>query len=672
MAKSRKGKKQAKSSSRKENNLFGFPSYIANPKIAFWSLLVFGFLLYANTIPNDYAQDDAIVITDNMFTEEGLSGVPGILSKDTFFGFFKQEGKAALVAGGRYRPLSLITFALEVQIFGQNPQVSHFVNAGLFGLSCGVLYLLLLLLFKGNRGEALAAFVAFGASLLFAAHPIHTEAVANIKGRDEILTLLGSIGALYYSVLAFQQKKMSLNIWAGVIFFLALMAKENAITFLAIVPLSYYFFTAAKTGTIIRQTAPFVAAAVIFLAIRFSVLGFAFSEPSLELMNNPFVKVENSRYIPYTTGEKLATVTYTMGKYLQLLIFPHPLTHDYYPRHIPVLSWGDWQVILSLLIYLALGVYAVMRFRKKDIISYAILFYLAAFSIVSNLFFPVGTNMSERFAYIPSIGFCIALSLLAYRYLKKGDKVKAFHQVRTPLMVIGAIALLFSIKTISRNTAWKDNFTLFSTDINTSPNSAKLRNAMGGELVTQSQKDENKAKQQQMLTEALGHLQEAVKIHPNYKNAYLLMGNAYNYLKQYENAVTAYEQALKIDPQYREAETNMAITYMQAGRYYGQERNNLAKSIEYLRKSYELRPQEYETLRLLGVAYGISGQPATAIEFFTYALNVRPDDPDAMYNLGNAYYNTGQNELGEQWHQKAFKIDPNLLEKRRRSAVKPQ
>jgi tetratricopeptide (TPR) repeat protein len=279
--------------------------------------------------------------------------------------------------------------------------------------------------------------------------------------------------------------------------------------------------------------------------------------------------------------------------------------------------------------------------------------------------------MSERFAYIPSIGFCMVVAVLLYRYLKKGEKVKAFHQLRTPLMVAAGITLLFSIKTLTRNPVWKDNFTLFSTDINTAPNSAKMRNAMGGELVTQSQKPENKLKQQEMLTEAVGHLREAVKIHPNYKNAYLLMGNANNYLKQYDAAITAYNQALAVDPAYTEAETNLAITYMQAGRYYGQERNNLPKSIEFLEKSIELRPNEYETLRLLGVAYGISGRPSEAIEYFTRALNVRPNDPDAMYNLGNAYYNIGQNNLGEEWHQKAFNLDPNLLEKRR-SAVKPQ
>ena len=670
MAKQKKDKKRSKQLP-KQQSLQGFPSWLKEPSKAFSLFLILGFLLYANTIPHNYAQDDAIVITDNMFTQEGVAGFSGILSKDTFFGFFKEEGKAALVAGGRYRPLSLLTFAFEVQLFGLNPKISHLVNAIFYGLSCGLLYLLLLLMLKGNRGEAFSIFVAFAATLLFTAHPIHTEAVANIKGRDEILTLLGSLAALYYSLLAFHNRNPRLNIVAGALFFLALLSKENAITFLAVVPLTYYFFTKAKAKDIVQQMIPFASAAVAFLSIRSSVLGFTFSEPTIELMNNPFVKIQGGKYVFYTFGEKLATVVYTMGKYLQLLVFPHPLTHDYYPRQIPILSWADWRVLLSLVIYVGMGGYAILRLQKKDIISFAILFYLATFSIVSNLFFPVGTNMSERFAYIPSIGFCMVIAVLLYRLLKKGEKVKSYRQIQTALLVAVGISVLFSVKTVLRNFAWKDNYTLFSTDIHNSPNSAKLRNAMGGELVTQSQEKENQAKQPEMLQEAIGHLQEAIKIHPNYKNAHLLKGNAHNYLKEYEAAIQSYQKALSIDPGYFDAETNLAITYMQAGRYYGQEQNDLEKSIEYLTSSYNLRPNEFETLRLLGVAYGIANQAPLAVEYFTKALQVKPDDANVMYNLGNAYYTMGQQGLGEEWHQKAFKLDPNLLDKRR-NVVKPR
>ncbi|MBV6652333.1 MAG: hypothetical protein KI786_01165, partial [Mameliella sp.] len=96
------------------SSLKGYPAWFTNQKLHLWGLFALSFLLYANTLGHDYALDDAIVIYDNMFVKDGISGIPGILSKDTFYGFFKEEGKAALVAGGRYRPFSLILFAIEV------------------------------------------------------------------------------------------------------------------------------------------------------------------------------------------------------------------------------------------------------------------------------------------------------------------------------------------------------------------------------------------------------------------------------------------------------------------------------------------------------------------------------------------------------------------------------
>ena len=95
------------------------PSFFHNTKLNCWLIMAFSFLIYAGTLFHDYTQDDAIVIYDNMFTKQGVSGIPGILKYDTFYGFFKKEGKANLVAGGRYRPLTLVMYALEVQLFSK-------------------------------------------------------------------------------------------------------------------------------------------------------------------------------------------------------------------------------------------------------------------------------------------------------------------------------------------------------------------------------------------------------------------------------------------------------------------------------------------------------------------------------------------------------------------------
>ena len=641
----------------------GFPAWFSNKKWVAWGLFALSFLLYANTLSHDYALDDAIVIYNNMFVEDGVSGIPGILTKDTFFGFFKEEGKASLVAGGRYRPLTLVLFALEVQLFGKTPFIGHLVNGLLYGLTTVMLYLLLLKLFSPSNGQARAFFIALAAAVLFAVHPIHTEVVANIKGRDEIVALLGSLAALFYSLRAYRENKPGLNVIAGLVFFLGLMSKENAITFLAVAPLAYYFFTKASPGVIVRQSAPFVIAAAVFLAIRFSVLGFGLSEPTMEMMNNPFVKLEGNQYLPFTMQERLATVFYTLGKYIQLLVFPYVLTHDYYPRQIGVMNFSDWGAWLSLLAYLGMLGYALRQLPKKDPVSFAILYYLATLSIVSNLLFPVGTHMAERLMFMPSVGFCLLLAILGYRWAAARTprgKSPAFSQFTSVLAVLAIVALAYSVRTVLRNPVWKDNYTLFTTDIEYSPNSAKLRNACGGELLTQSLAVQDPNQKRNMASQAVEHLQQALRIHPNYKNAYLLLGNAYNYLQEYDKSIEAYKKALALDPNYADAQRNLGITYKDAGQFFGEQQGDLNKAILYLDQAKELMPNEYEVLRLLGVAHGIRGDRVEAVEYFTLATQADPNNARGWYDLGTAHYNLGNNSLGEQYRQKAFEMDPSL------------
>ncbi|MCC6725078.1 MAG: tetratricopeptide repeat protein [Saprospiraceae bacterium] len=657
-------------------------------RIASIGLFLLGFLLYANTLLHDYAVDDAIVIYDNEFTTKGTAGFAGLLKYDTFRGFFKVEGKEKLVSGGRYRPLTPLMYATEVQLFAPKKRdvagqpmkdkdgdtvydpneggqlnavkfVGHLINVLLYGLT-GVLVFWFLLKILSPDGKPTGStgfgpFVALAAAALFVAHPIHTEVVANVKGRDEIVSLLGSLAALYLSLKAFYEGKNGLNVAAAVAFFLALLSKENAITFLAIVPLTYWFFTKASTSKIIVQTVPFLAGAAVFLAIRFAVLGADFGGTPRELMNNPFLKLVGNQYVDFSFAEKTATNFFTLGKYLVLLLFPHPLSHDYYPRAIEIMNFGNVSVILSVLVHLALLVFALVRLPKRDVLSYAILFYLVTLSIASNFIFPIGTNMNERFLYMPSIGFALLVGVLVYRMTGSWGKPKV------AVMAIGGLVILaLGAKTMSRNAAWKDNFTLFTTDIKTVPNSAKLRNATGGELVAQSLKPENAARKNEMLKEAVGHLTEAMKIHPGYKNPLLIMGNAYNYLQEYEASIQAYEQALKLDPDYTEARNNLAITYRQAGQFFGEKKGDIQKAFTYLNKAYELNPNEYETLRLLGVANGVSGNGQKAVEFFSKALELEPKNAAAYYNLASAYYNIGQPDKTAELMAKAKEINPNI------------
>ena len=631
----------------------------------FWSnapmhrilLVCIAFLLYANTLNHEYTQDDAIVIYDNMFTTKGVSGFSGILTNDTFYGFFKEEGKAKLVSGGRYRPLTLLMFALEWQIFGNNPFIGHLFNLLYFALLVLILYELLALLFKQKMDVQKRYLLSFIAALIFAVHPIHTEVIANIKGRDEIISLLFSLLTFWFVLKAIDRNKIILMLPGMVFFLLGMLSKENAITFLAVIPLGVFLFRDISIKKNLFLTSGLLISAIVFLLIRTNVLGLDFGGKSLELMNNPFLKIEGSKYVDFSFQEKISTIIFTLGKYIQLLLFPHPLTHDYYPRQISIMSFSDWRVMLSFMAYLGMVIFGFVKMKKFPVIAFGIFFFIMTISIVSNILFPIGTNMSERFIFMPSVGFALIAAWLLIQLKEKRSWLFSF--------ILITVITLFSAKTFTRNMVWKNDFTLFTTDVKTSGNSAKVLNAAGGSLVTEAIREQNPQKQEKMLREAVGYLKRAIEIHPNYKNAYLILGNAQFYLKQYVDAIQSFERTLTIDPNFKDARNNLAICYREAGKYYGQEKNDIPNALLYLEKAYQEMPNDYETVRLMGIAYAYSGNNEKALEYFLKGTKLEPSNAGAFVNLGNIYYNIGDPEQGKLFHIQALELDADIFSEKK-------
>lgn len=629
-------------------------------------IFAFAFLLYANTLSHGFVLDDSIVITDNMFTKDGAKGIPGILSKDTFFGYFKVEGKAELVMGGRYRPLTLVLFAFVYQLFGESGLVFHLLTVLLFAATCVVLYRTLLLLFGARFGEDYSAMLALLAAALFAAHPIHVEVVANIKGCDEIVTLLGSLGALYFSLKYFDSQRIAWGLAAAVSFFLACLSKENAVTFLAVIPLALWFFRSnhalpsdGESGSVWKTVLPLLAAFVVFFVLRGTILHWpqlVGGKAPMELMNNPFLKIEGDKWVPFTFSEKLATVLFSLWKYVQLLFVPHPLTHDYYPKQIPMMTFGSPGALLGLVVYGFLAVYALSGIRRRDPVRFGILYFLLTISIVSNIVFPVGTMMGDRFVFMPSVGFCIALAALLLHFW--GNKSQVL------LGATGAVVLLFSLKTMTRNPAWVSNETLFFTDAAVSTNSAKIHNACGGVLFDRAVKEKNTVKQTEMCQEALMHLDKAIKIYPNYKDAYMSRGGCNYILRYYEASVADYRRAMQLadgDPKIKNA---LAMVLRDGGKYYGEQRGDLYQALTYLTESWQYNTKDPETARLLGVANGVQGKHPDAVMWFEKAVELAPDNATFLFDLGLAYRASGNLAKSEEMMRKAVEINPKIMEER--------
>lgn len=623
-------------------------------------ILLAAFLVHANTLGHDYALDDSIVITDNQFTKEGLAGMGSIFSKDTFYGFFKKDGKDNLVQGGRYRPLSLAMFALEYELFGENPFIGHLLNVLLFALLCALIFQFLRTLLRDHRHSDLLALLT---ALLFAVHPVHSEVVANIKGRDEILALLFAVLSFKYILTYVDNKKLSSLILSGFFLFLGSMSKENAITFVLIIPIGLMLFRGLKLRALTKYSLPAFVGVLLFLAIRFSVLGFSMGSESLELMNNPFLKWTGSSYEVLSFFERLPTVIYTLGGYIKLLFFPVGLTHDYYPRYITLMEWGDLWVLISLLSYLGLIALFFTQFRKRPLISFSIAFYLISLSIVSNVLISIGTNMAERFIFMPSLAFCLLISFLFCVVGEKMFKQKLETPRSLGLIPTYAFMLILALGTINRNKVWKNNYTLFTTDIKKSTNSAKLCTSAAG-IIIDTHKNDPESRKTSELTKAKSYAENAIRIHPTYKNAYLLRGNASFYLKEFDEAIQWYERILKMAPSYIDAQNNLFEAYVEGGEYAGQSENNLTKALQYLHKAEAMRGnQSYEVNRLLGIAYGISQNSEQAVSYFNKCVELEPNNPWSYYNLLTAYANLKQQEQVSALEQKILSLDPDFFVK---------
>ncbi len=484
-------------------------------------LMVVAFVLYGTTVTYGYILDDEMVFWKNAYVKQGLKGIRDIFAHDSFMGYFQKKESLLLLEGGRYRPLSLATFALEVAIFGENhPGISHFINILLYGFTGVLLYRILLGLFPLGAKGVWYFSVAFVGALVFLVHPLHTEVVANIKGRDEILALLCSLGALYASLKYFDTHKVLWHWLSGVLLLLGLFSKENALTFIAVIPLTAWFFARVPVRYVLRATVPLLLlAALIFIWVRYRALGFMLDHGRAiqDLMNNPFLEM--------TRSEKLATIFLTLGWYVKLLFWPHPLTHDYYPYHVPKVNWTDWRPLASLVLYVGMGVWALFNLKRRSIPAYAIAYWLLTLSIVSNLFVSVGTFMNERFAYMPSVAF----ALLAGWFFTQ--KVPGWLQedAQRPY-ILGAglvvlIAALFGFLTVKRVPVWKDVMALNTAAVNVSFNSARSHcfyvTAIYENLYQKAQNPSEKARWVDTMEY---HINRSLAINPNYGSALVMKG----------------------------------------------------------------------------------------------------------------------------------------------------
>ena len=612
MAKYKKGQKHVADPLKKERQELDIKIARDNKYVKFivLSLFVFSFLLYSNTLNHGYALDDDVVFLKNRFVQKGIDGMGDIFSHGFLYGFNNRNNQS-------YRPVVTAVFALEKEFFGNKPKAGHLINVLLYGISVGVLFLLLQLLFL-KQPIWLPALIA----ALFAAHPIHTEVVANIKGRDDMLTFFFMVLSFYWLMKFILSNNIKLLYVSLVCYFVCLLTKENAVAFIAVFPLLFYFFSERDLKQSIIQALPYGVPLLLYFMLRNQVLDDVVFGEKLEVINNGLMAAT-------TTGEMLATNFVILGKYVWLLIFPHPLSFDYSYSHFSIVGWTDFTALGSLLVYLLLGAFALWKFKSKEVLVFGVLFYLITLSITSNLLVKIGCTLGERFLFIPSLGYCLILGVLLARIVSFKPK---------PLLytLIAILFVPFCLKTYSRNFEWKDNITLFEADVDAAPNSARTHFSLGSALNTNSEAEADPAKKKVLLERAIKELHETLKIYPEFTAAWYNMGVAYYSYGDYDNSRKSYEQAIELNPNEKQALNNLGVIYFNQREYN--------KALEYFTQATVADPSFIDPYANIGAVHHNTGNYDQAIVHYNKVLALQPDNRGVINNLSKLYGTMGDQE----------------------------
>jgi tetratricopeptide (TPR) repeat protein len=597
------------------------------------------FVLYANTLSHEYALDDYPVIYGNSLTMQGVKSIPVMLKTAYWYGL---DGKNDFL----YRPLSLVTYAVEWEISPNNPQLGHITNVLLYALTGFLLFRLLAGLLKNYN-----LILPFAATLLFMAHPLHTEVVANIKSRDELLCFLFFILSADHFLKYVTSGKTWRLIISCVFFFLSLLSKESAITFLAYFPLFLFFFTDTPLRKNLVSSAAMVGVAAVYMVIRGSILTSQTTAGDISVLDNTLIAAPD-------LGSRLATAFYILGLYIKMLVFPHPLASDYSYPQIPIVTFTNPVAIASFLFYAGIVAYAVFKLTKKDFYSFGILFYLIPLSLVANVFFLTRSTMADRFLFVPSLGFCLVIVMALMKLLKipvtpvKYDKiVEIISRNKNLAGITAVILLLFSIKTIARNPDWKNDYSLFSTDSKISSNSSRIHFLFANHLI-QSVKQNlvGDEKKPGYLQTAGVEMREALRLYPKNYEALFGLGELYTTTKEYDKALQYYQQALDMYPGDSKAINNLGNTYFRMNKY--------DKAFEILNEAIKKYPDGYEGYNNIGSVYFATGQYEQAAEVYKKAISLNPNYAEALKNLGSCYGMMKQYDNAITYFTKAAAIDP--------------
>ncbi|XP_037088175.1 LOW QUALITY PROTEIN: protein O-mannosyl-transferase Tmtc3-like [Pollicipes pollicipes] len=622
-------------------------------------------LCYHNALQCDFVFDDVSAVKDNRDLRPHTP-LANLLHND-FWGtpMAKEHSHKS------YRPFCVLTFRWNYFFHQLSPMGYHLVNVILHGLVC-ILYFRLCALFAPDS-------CSFLASLLFAIHPVHTEAVTGVVGRAELLSSLFFIGA--FMAYARSTQSPHTTDWRRMAIALgcvttSLLCKEQGITVIGVCAV-YEIFVVRKVragglGYLLRSLvsgkAPppgwLLAACPRLAALGVTALGLLLARVKIMGAQLPvFTRFDNPASVAGSPSRQL-TYNYLVGVNGGLLLLPHGLCCDWTMGTVPpVTSIGDPRNLTPLVTY-ALLLRLLWRAltahdKESDLVIMSLALMVFPFLPASNLFFPVGFVVAERVLYMPSMGFCLLVAAGACKL--------ASSRRCGPALYAGLAALLLSqaLKTHQRNWDWQDEYSIFAAGLRVNRNNAKLYNNVGHALESRAQ-----------YRSALAFFQQAARVQNDDIGAHINVGRTYNSLKMYEEAEQSYLKAMSLLPRAKPGEVyharvppNHLSVLLNLANLISRDPARLEEADALYRQAISMRADYTRAYINRGDVLIKLNRTKEAQRTYETALFYDSNNPDIYYNLGIVYLEQGRQAQALAYLDKALEYDPDHQQALLNSAV---
>lgn len=570
--------------------------------------LLLALVVYGNSLSNQYALDDKAVITKNTFVKKGIKGIPDIFTS-TYWAGYQNVHKI----NSSYRPIPLAFNAIEFQFFGHSASVSHFINVLLHAINCFLVFLMV------GSIKSRYKWLPYIVAGIFLCHPIHTEVVANIKGRDDLLAfmfLMGSLITITKYLKTSQKKYFILSLLFMVV---SLLSKESSIFGFGVICLVILKYHKWNLKTSIRPILPFALIGGLYLTLRAVAFG-NLTLQQVDPIDNPIVQLES-------VSGRILEIFSVFGLMIKKMLFPYPLVSDYSYAAIGPLGGFHANTVIGLL---GAGGMIWLFFKSKysSMKYFYSLFFLMSILLVSHILFPYVNYFAERSLYTPSMPF-IALSAVVIieavnNYKDKVGSIKSQQLLR---WILVSIFIVYSFMTIQRNPDWKNDKTLFESDIQSAPNSVRLNILYADLLIDES--ISNASNRDQLLKKAEALINTSLSIAENVEMNYLVKGNIHKVRGEYNKAIVQYNKYLE-----HGGGSNAAVHFNLG--YVKQSQGKLSAAEEHYQRSIELHPNYTRAFINLGILYGMKNDIPKSIEFLEKAVRMDPSNENAKKNLAKA------------------------------------